>query len=231
MTSTDATTSAQAPGAGTVDMKLEAVAIGVSDVDRSKRFYQSLGWRLDADIAVGDSFRIVQLTPPQSACSVQFGTGVTTVEPGSVKRLLLAVYDIDAARAALVRHGAEVSGVFHLDGGPVPGPDPQGRSYQTYASFSDPDGNGWLLQEITTRLAGRIDRAETAFASVNDLASAMRRAEAAHGEHEKRTGQRDANWADWYAAYMDGREKGQTPDEAAEAAGRYMRDVLHIAAL
>ncbi|MGH3214283.1 MAG: VOC family protein, partial [Trebonia sp.] len=155
MTSTDATTSTQAPDAGTVDMKLEAVAIGVSDVDRSKRFYQSLGWRLDADIAVGDSFRIVQLTPPQSACSVQFGTGVTTVEPGSVKRLLLAVYDIDAARAALVRHGAEVSGLFHLAGGQVPGPDPEGRSYQTYASFSDPDGNGWLLQEIKTRLPGR----------------------------------------------------------------------------
>ena len=156
MTSTDATSSTQAPEVVTVDMKLEAVAIGVSDVDRSKRFYQSLGWRLDADIAVGDSFRIVQLTPPHSACSVQFGIGVTTVEPGAVKRLLLAVYDIDEARADLVRRGIEVSGVFHLAGGPVPGPDPQGRSYQTYASFSDPDGNGWLLQEIKTRLPGRV---------------------------------------------------------------------------
>ena len=156
MTSTDATTSAQAPGVGTIDMKLEVVTVPVSDVDRSKRFYQSLGWRLDADIAVGDSFRVVQLTPPHSACSVSFGIGVTTDEPGSIKRLLLAVYDINEARADLVRRGIEVSGVFHLAGGRVPGPDPEGRSYQTYAAFSDPDGNEFLLQEITTRLPGRV---------------------------------------------------------------------------
>jgi catechol 2,3-dioxygenase-like lactoylglutathione lyase family enzyme len=157
MTSTDASgsTSAQMPEAGTIDMKLEVVTLPVSDVDRAKRFYQSLGWRLDADIAVGDAFRVVQLTPTQSACSVAFGKGVTTDEPGSVQRLILAVDDIDAARADLVRRGIEVSGLFHLAGGPVPGPDPDGRSYQTYASFSDPDGNGWLLQEIKTRLPGR----------------------------------------------------------------------------
>jgi catechol 2,3-dioxygenase-like lactoylglutathione lyase family enzyme len=157
MTSTDASGSAstQTPEAGTIDMKLEVVTLPVSDVDRAKRFYQSLGWRLDADIAVGDAFRVVQLTPTQSACSVAFGKGVTTGEPGSVQRLILAVQDIDAARADLVSRGIEVSGLFHLAGGPVPGPDPEGRSYQTYASFSDPDGNGWLLQEIRTRLPGR----------------------------------------------------------------------------
>jgi catechol 2,3-dioxygenase-like lactoylglutathione lyase family enzyme len=139
----------------TVDMKLEVVTLAVSDVDRAKAFYQSLGWRLDADIVRGDNFRVVQLTPPHSACSVSFGKGVTKAAPGSAERLILAVDDIDAAREALVRRGAEVSGVFHLDGGPVPGPDPEGRSYQTYASFSDPDGNAWLLQEIKTRLPGR----------------------------------------------------------------------------
>ena len=157
MTSSDASgsTSAEMPEAGTIDMKLEVVTLPVSDVDRAKRFYQSLGWRLDADIAVGDAFRVVQLTPTQSACSVAFGKGVTTGEPGSVQRLILAVDDIDAARADLVSRGIEISGLFHLAGGPVPGPDPEGRSYQTYASFSDPDGNGWLLQEIKTRLPGR----------------------------------------------------------------------------
>jgi catechol 2,3-dioxygenase-like lactoylglutathione lyase family enzyme len=140
---------------GTVDMKLEVVTLAVSDVDRAKAFYQSLGWRLDADIVVGENFRVVQVTPPHSACSVAFGKGVTTADPGSAQRLILAVDDIDAAREVLVRRGADVSGVFHLDGGPVPGPDPEGRSYQTYASFSDPDGNAWLLQEIKTRLPGR----------------------------------------------------------------------------
>ena len=141
--------------AGTVDMKLEVVTLPVSDVDRAKVFYESLGWRLDADIVAGENFRVVQLTPPHSACSVSFGKGLTTAEPGSAKRLLLAVSDIDAARADLIGRGVQVSDLFHLEGGPVPGRDPQGRSYQTYASFSDPDGNGWLLQEITTRLPGR----------------------------------------------------------------------------
>ena len=139
----------------TVDMKLEVVTLPVTDVDRAKSFYQSLGWRLDADIVVGENFRAVQLTPPHSACSVAFGKGLTTGGPGSLRRLILAVYDIDPARADLVSRGIDVSEVFHLAGGRVPGPDPEGRSYQTYAAFSDPDGNEWLLQEIKTRLPGR----------------------------------------------------------------------------
>ena len=140
---------------GSVDMKLEVVTLPVADVDRAKDFYVGLGWRLDADIVAGDAFRVVQLTPPHSACSIAFGNGLTTAEPGSAQRLLLVVDDINAAREELISHGAEVSEVFHLEGGRVPGPDPQGRSYQTYAAFSDPDGNGWQLQEITTRLPGR----------------------------------------------------------------------------
>jgi catechol 2,3-dioxygenase-like lactoylglutathione lyase family enzyme len=140
---------------GSVDMKLEVVTLPVADVDRAKDFYVGLGWRLDADIVRGENFRAVQLTPPHSACSIAFGKGLTTAEPGSAQRLLLVVDDINAAREELISHGAEVSEVFHLEGGRVPGPDPQGRSYQTYAAFSDPDGNGWQLQEITTRLPGR----------------------------------------------------------------------------
>jgi catechol 2,3-dioxygenase-like lactoylglutathione lyase family enzyme len=136
-------------------MKLEVVTLPVSDVDRAKRFYEDLGWRIDADIVVGDAFRAVQLTPPHSQCSIAFGKGLTTAEPGTVQRLILVVDDIDTAREDLISRGAEVSEVFHLAGGRVPGPDPQGRSYQTYASFSDPDGNAWLLQEIKTRLPGR----------------------------------------------------------------------------
>jgi len=139
----------------TVDMNLEVVTLPVSDVDRAKSFYQSLGWRLDADIVRGDAFRVVQLTPPHSSCSVAFGKGVTTGEPGSVQRLILVVSDIDEAHADLVSRGIDVSEVFHLAGGRVPGPDPEGRSYQTYASFSVPDGNAWLLQQITARLPGR----------------------------------------------------------------------------
>ena len=141
--------------AGTVDMFLEVVTLPVSDADRAKAFYQGLGWRLDADIARGDAFRVLQFTPPHSACSVAFGVGVTTGEPGSLRRLILAVSDIEAARKELVSRGTDVSGLFHLAGGRVPGPDPEGRSYQTYAAFSDPDGNEFLLQEITTRLPGR----------------------------------------------------------------------------
>jgi catechol 2,3-dioxygenase-like lactoylglutathione lyase family enzyme len=157
MSTTDMSSESSMEGTpvGTIDMKLEVVTLPVSDVDRAKRFYQSLGWRMDADIVRGENFRVVQLTPPHSACSISFGKGVTTDEPGSMQRLLLAVYDIDVAREDLVKRGVEVSEVFHLDGGPVPGRDPEGRSYQTYASFSDPDGNGWLLQEIRTRLPGR----------------------------------------------------------------------------
>jgi catechol 2,3-dioxygenase-like lactoylglutathione lyase family enzyme len=141
--------------AGTVDMNLEVVTLPVSDPDRAKDFYQNLGWRLDADIAVGDAFRVIQFTPTHSACSIAFGVGVTTGQPGSLRRLILAVADIDAARQNLAGRGVDVSGPFHLAGGRVPGPDPEGRSYQTYAAFSDPDGNEFLLQEITTRLPGR----------------------------------------------------------------------------
>jgi catechol 2,3-dioxygenase-like lactoylglutathione lyase family enzyme len=153
VTATDAQT--QTPNLGTVDLKLEVVTLPVSDVDRSKAFYQRLGFRTDADIVRGDNFRAVQLTPLHSFCSLAFGKGLTTAEPGSAQRLILAVDDIDAARSDLVSRGIDVSEVFHLDGGRVPGRDPEGRSYQTYAAFNDPDGNGWLLQEIKTRLPGR----------------------------------------------------------------------------
>jgi catechol 2,3-dioxygenase-like lactoylglutathione lyase family enzyme len=138
-----------------IDMRLEVVTLPVTDVDRAKRFYESLGWRTDADIVAGDSFRVVQMTPTQSACSIAFGKGVTSAEPGSAQRLILVVSDIDIARDDLIARGVDVSELFHLDGGPVPGPDPQGRSYQTFATFRDPDGNQWLLQEIKTRLPGR----------------------------------------------------------------------------
>ncbi len=197
----------------TNDMKLEVIVIPVSDVDRAKKFYGNLGWRLDADFPFDNGFRVVQFTPPGSGCSVQFGTKITSAAPGSAQGLYLIVSDIEAAREGLVTQGVKVSDVFHAgtpgaqfqpDGtsGRVGGPAPNHGSYSSYATFSDPDGNGWLLQEVTTRLPGRIDLTATTFASPNDLANAMRRAEAAHGEHEKRTGQRDENWPDWYAAYM-----------------------------
>jgi catechol 2,3-dioxygenase-like lactoylglutathione lyase family enzyme len=209
------------------DMKLEVVTLPVSDVDRAKRFYQSLGWRLDADIVAGDAFRVVQFTPTESGCSVAFGKGVTMGEPGSVQRLILAVDDIDAARADIASHGVEVSEVFHLAGGRVPGPDPQGRSYQTYASFSDPDGNGWLLQEIKTRLPGREWQDQT-----EDVASRadLLHETAQHHDHYEKT-HAPHNWWDWYSAYMGAREHGSTPDEAVQAANRYMDQVLHVAAL
>ena len=193
-----------------VDMQLEVVLLPVSDVDRAKDFYAGLGWRLDADFPVGDDFRVVQLTPPGSQCSIIFGDGVTTAAPGSVEGLQLTVADIDAARAALTARGAEVSEVFHDAGGVfhhggtaarVAGPAPERASYGSFASFDDPDGNGWILQEITTRLPGRV-AGETAYASVDDLAQSLRRAAAAHGEHEARTGEADADWPDWYALYM-----------------------------
>ena len=193
-----------------MDEKLEVVVIPVADVDRAKEFYLGLGWRLDADRAFGDSFRIVQLTPPGSDCSIQFGTGLTSAPPGSARDLYLVVSDIAAARAELLSHGVAASEVFH-EGAPggrfhpdgrVSGPAPDGASYGSFVSFRDPDGNGWLVQEITSRLPGRVDQAATSFASVSDLAGAMRRAEAAHGEHEKRIGHADADWPDWYARYM-----------------------------
>jgi catechol 2,3-dioxygenase-like lactoylglutathione lyase family enzyme len=209
-----------------VDMKLEIVVIPVSDVERAKQFYSGLGWRLDADFAKGDDYRVIQFTPPGSGCSVIFGKNVTAAAPGSAQGLYLIVSDLAAARAELLGHGVAISEAFHAGDtfsgsdetylfGRVraKGADPEHRSYRSFASFRDPDGNGWLLQEITTRLPGRIDSAVTSFASVSDLANAMRRAEAAHGEHEKRIGQRDENWPDWYATYMVAEQSGKEPPQ------------------
>jgi catechol 2,3-dioxygenase-like lactoylglutathione lyase family enzyme len=203
-----------------VDQKLEVLVIPVSDVDRAKQFYKSLGWRLDADFPFDNGFRVVQFTPPGSGCSVQFGTKITSAAPGSAQGLYLVVSDIAAVRDELAARGVEVSEVFHpgtpgaqfqLNGtdGRVSGPAPDHGSYRSFATLSDPDGNQWLLQEVTTRLPGRVDRAETSFASVNDLASALRRASAAHGEHEKRIGKADPNWPDWYADYMVREQAGE----------------------
>ena len=197
---------------GKLDMKLEVVVLPVSDVDRAKRFYGGLGWRLDADFAVGDEFRVVQFTPPGSPCSIHFGKGVTSAAPGSAQNLYLIVSDIEAARAELVERGVAVSEVFHRAGPGKPaqsGRDPERRSYVSFASFSDPDGNGWLFQEVTVRLPGRMDPGQTTFSSAADLANALRRAAAAHGEHEKRTGQHDANWPDWYAEYLVRESSGE----------------------
>jgi len=206
-------TAIETPRARTVDMKLEVVVIPVSDVDRAKHFYGNLGWRLDADFVVGDAFRGVQFTPPGSPSSIQFGKGVTSAAPGTTQGLYLVVSDIVAARAELVERGVDVSDVFHRAGPgkpPLGGPDPQRRSYFSYATFNDPDGNSWLLQEVTERFPGRVDANDTRFTSPVELAAALRRAEAAHGEHEKRTGgQRDANWPDWYAAYMVAEQAGK----------------------
>jgi catechol 2,3-dioxygenase-like lactoylglutathione lyase family enzyme len=215
----DATSDAKA---APVDMKFEIVVVPVSDVDRAKEFYGRLGWRLDADYDSGKDFRVIQFTPPGSGCSVIFGKNVTAAAPGSAQGLYLIVSDIEAVRKELLDRGVEISEVFHgaadAHAGTdepylfgrirVNGPDPEHRSYRSFASFRDPDGNGWLFQEITTRLPGRIDPATTTFASASDLASALRRAEAAHGQHEKRIGQRDANWPDWYATYMVAEQAG-----------------------
>jgi catechol 2,3-dioxygenase-like lactoylglutathione lyase family enzyme len=194
---------------GNVDMKLETVVIPVSDVDRAKEFYESLGWRLDADLGGGD-FRIVQLTPPGSGCSIQFGTGLTSAAPGGAQNLLV-VSDVEAAHDELVGDRVDASEVFHDGSGGynrwqhdtrASGPDPERRTYASFAEFSDPDGNLWQLQEITNRLPGRVDPSTTAYSSVGDLTAALKRAAAAHGEHEKRTGQADESWPEWYAAYM-----------------------------
>ena len=206
-----------------IDMKLEIVVLGVSDVDRAKAFYENLGWRLDADFAAGDDWRVIQFTPPGSGCSVIFGKNVTAAAPGSAKGLYLIVSDIDAARKELLGRGVQVSEVFHAAGSVhagadepylfgrhrVSGPDAEHGSYRSFASFSDPDGNGWLFQEVTMRLPGRIDSATTSFASASDLASALRRAAAAHGQHEARKGQADKNWPDWYAEYMVREQSGK----------------------
>jgi catechol 2,3-dioxygenase-like lactoylglutathione lyase family enzyme len=203
-------TAIETPRARTVDMKLEVVVIPVSDVDRAKRFYGGLGWRLDADIARGDDFRVVQFTPPGSPCSVHFGTGLTSAAPGSALGNYLVVSDIEAACAELAARGVDVSEVFHrARGGHVGGPDPQRRTYASYATFSDPDRNSWLLQEVTARLPGRVDADDTTFTSSTELAAALRRAAAAHGEHEKRIGQRDADWPDWYADYIVREQAGK----------------------
>ena len=200
-----------ATSAGTADLKLEVAVIPVADVDRSKQFYESLDWRVDADIVVGDAFRVVQFTPPGSACSVAFGKGVTSAAPGS-STLELIVSDIVAMRDAIAARGIAISEVFH--GSPfneaarISGPDPERTSYKSYAAFQDPDGNTWLLQEITVRLPGRIEGSDTTFASASDLADAMKRASVAHGEHEKRIGQADENWPAWYATYMVAAQHG-----------------------
>lgn len=208
--------------APTVDMKLEVVVIPVSDVDRAKAFYENLGWRLDADFAGGDDYRVIQFTPPGSGTSVIFGKNVTAAAPGSAQGLYLVVSDVEAARQELLGRGVAISDVFHAGDstvGPdqpylfgrarINGGDPEQRSYRSFASFNDPDGNGWLFQEVTARLPGRVDT-DTAFSSSADLATALQRAAAAHGEHEKRNGgQHDANWPDWYAAYIVAEQAGE----------------------
>ena len=219
-----------------VDMKLEVVVIGVSDVDRAKTFYEKLGWRLDADFAKGDEFRVVQLTPHNSAASIIFGRGIASAKPGLAKGLTLAVDDIDAARKELIARGADVSKVFHFAGGPfndagknsrVNGPDPEGRSYYSFASFEDPDGNGWLLQEIKERLPGREWKLMRARGmDVATLAELLRDTEEHHGQYEKTHAKHD--WWNWYAPYLSARQNGSSPEEAAAAAERYMEEVLHV---
>jgi catechol 2,3-dioxygenase-like lactoylglutathione lyase family enzyme len=224
--STDEVRSNDAASIAKVDAKLEIVVIPVSDVDRAKEFYGRLGWRLDADFDNHDNFRVIQFTPPGSACSVIFGKNVTAAAPGSVQGLYLIVSDIAAARSELLGRGVKISEVFHDAGdvraGPdepylfgrlrVSGPDPEHRSYRSFVSFSDPDGNGWLCQEITARLPGRV-AGDTTYASANDLSQALRRAAAAHGKHEARTGQADPNWPDWYAEYMVREQSGEEPPQ------------------
>jgi len=224
--STDEIRSNDATSVARVDTKLEVVVIPVSDVDRAKEFYGRLGWRLDADYDSGDDFRVIQFTPPGSGCSVILGKNVTAAAPGSAQGLYLIVSDIAAARSELLGRGVEISEVFHDAGGVhagtdepylfgrrrVSGPDPDHRSYRSFASFSDPDGNGWLFQEITTRLPGRV-AGDTTYASASDLSQALRRAAAAHGQHQSRTGQADPTWPDWYADYMVREQFGEEPPQ------------------
>ena len=211
------------PAAATVDLKLEVVVIPVADVERSKRFYQSLGWRVDGDFTNGPDWRAVQMTPPGSPTSIHFGMGITAAAPGSVQNLYLAVSDMDAARAELSGRGADVSEPFHftsIGGTRLPGRDPEGRTYNTYATFSDPDGNSWLLQEITTRLPGR----GLSSPDVATLTQLLKDAEQAHGRYEP--GAPDHHWSDWYAAYVVARAEGRTPEDAAAAGNRRVDAVL-----
>ena len=220
---------------GQVDMKLEVVMIGVSDVERAKAFYEKLGWRLDADIAVGE-FHAMQMTPHNSPTSIIFGRGIPTPEPGSAKGLVLAVNDVDAARGELKARGADVSEVFHYARGPfnvtgenprVSGRDPEGRSYFSFASFEDPDGNGWLLQEITARLPGREwDSTEASAADVATLAELLHETGLRHHDYE--ITHAEHNWWDWYAPYLSARQNGGSPEDAVAAADRFMDEVLHI---
>jgi len=218
------------PSTGKVDTKLEVVIIPVSDVDRAKRFYGSLGWRLDADFTFDNGFRVVQFTPPGSGCSVQFGTKITSAAPGSAQGLYLIVSDIEAARDELVARGAQASEVFHAGtpgaqfqpngtSGRVSGPAPDHASYRSFATFSDPDGNGWLLQEIKTRLPGR----GLGGVDVATLTELLRETEKRHGDYEPTAPKH--HWSDWYAAYIVARERGRTPDDAARDA------VLHMEGL
>jgi catechol 2,3-dioxygenase-like lactoylglutathione lyase family enzyme len=208
-----------------VDEKLEAVVLPVADVDRAKTFYEALGWRLDADFPIAPDYRVVQFTAPNSPASIQFGIGMTTAAPGSVQNLLLVVEDIDAARGELTSHGAQVSEVFHGAGqNPdrrVPGPDPERGSYKSFATFADPDGNTWLLQEVTERLPGRVWPTDVAA-----LAGLLHETADHHGAFEAVAPPHD--WWDWYAAYMDARQRGSTPEAASAAAGRYMAEVKHV---
>jgi catechol 2,3-dioxygenase-like lactoylglutathione lyase family enzyme len=229
ITQTSNSHATEVPGAATVDLKLEVVVVPVSDVDRAKRFYRNLGWRLDADFAFDNGLRVVQFTPPGSGCSIQFGTNITAVAPGSAQSLYLIVSDIEAAREELAARGAGISEVFHAatpgaqfqrgdTSGRVSGPAPGHASYRSFATFSDPDGNGWLLQEIKTRLPGRglsID--------VATLTELLREAETRHGEYEPAAPKH--HWSDWYAAYIVARERARTPEEAGADAARHMESV------
>ncbi len=211
------------PSPATVDLKLEVVVLPVADVDRAKRFYQGLGWRLDAEFANGENWRALQMTPPGSPCSIHFGKGITTAAPGSVKNLYLVVSDIEAAREELIARGAKVSEAFHFTafgGPPVPGADPSGRSYGTYATFSDPDGNSWLLQEVKARLPGR----GLSNLDVASLTEFLREAETRHGEYTATAPKH--HWSDWYAAYIVARERGKTPEDAAKDGALHMENAL-----
>jgi catechol 2,3-dioxygenase-like lactoylglutathione lyase family enzyme len=218
-----------------IDMKFEALLLGVSDVDRAKAFYESLGWRLDIDIAVGD-FRGVQMTPHNSNASIIFGKGITSAKPGSANNLILSVDNVDAARVELAARGVEVSEVFHYAGGPfnntlenprVAGRDPEGRSYFSFASFEDPDGNGWLFQEITTRLPGREWKSTQARATdVATLAELLHETGLHHHHYE--TTHAEHHWWDWYAPYLSARQNGSSPEQASAAAEAYMDEVLHV---